>query len=147
MFYVMPLHKIEKLLLSSPKGCDLARVQIRPVKVMQRKPLVMKWPGGSCPDCGLPSKSYSYYSVVKQKNKQRLSRDQVGLLLAKMRKRRQTILNKIDEFHESSSADIYLLIHVNGKFYQYIASQNPLWPPTQTQVVSSTLLHGFARRL
>ncbi|KAB5528996.1 hypothetical protein GE09DRAFT_1149318 [Coniochaeta sp. 2T2.1] len=63
-----------------------------------------------------------------------LSRSQ---MLAKIRKRRHTILKKIDEFHGFSSADIYLLVHVNGKFYRYVASQNPLWPPTQVQVEKS----------
>jgi hypothetical protein len=41
-----------------------------------------------------------------------LFRNQVKQMLTKIRKRKQTILNKIDEFHKFSSADIYLLVHV-----------------------------------
>ncbi|KAH8909442.1 hypothetical protein BR93DRAFT_935200 [Coniochaeta sp. PMI_546] len=66
-----------------------------------------------------------------------LSRNQEKQRQAKIRKRRETILVNLHKYHELSRADIYFLLYVNGKFYRYIASQNPLWPPTEVQVEKS----------
>lgn len=72
--------------------------------------------------------------------------------LARTRKRRQTLIKKVDEFHKLCDAQVYLIIRKNHRFYIY--SSNTMdgeWPPTQKNIVSiylpafrATFLIGFS---
>ncbi|KAH8910543.1 hypothetical protein BR93DRAFT_923247 [Coniochaeta sp. PMI_546] len=75
-----------------------------------------------------------------------LSRNQEKQRQAKIRKRRETILLNLYKYYQLSRADIYFLLYVNGKFYRYIVLQNPLWPPTQVQVLYTPASFKVSKR-
>jgi len=62
--------------------------------------------------------------------------------LAQIRKRRQTLLKKVDEFHQLSNAGVYLLIRYNCRFYIYSSNQSSEWPPSPKDIVRYVIQSG-----
>ena len=56
--------------------------------------------------------------------------------LAKIRRRRQTVFRKADEFHKLCDAEVYVLILKNSRFYVYSSAERPNWPPPTADIVS-----------
>jgi hypothetical protein len=56
---------------------------------------------------------------------------------ATVRKRRRTLLKKAHDFHKLCSAEVFLVIYKNSKFYVYSSNdKNTMWPPPLSDIVS-----------
>ena len=56
--------------------------------------------------------------------------------MARLRRRRHTLIRKVDEFHTLCGADLYMVIRMNGRFYEYSSTKQPSWPPQRAEIVS-----------
>lgn len=57
-------------------------------------------------------------------------------LLARARRRRQTLFKKADELRNECGAEIYIVIFKHGRYFTYTSTQNPMWPPSKDEIVS-----------
>lgn len=55
--------------------------------------------------------------------------------LGMLRRRRLTLFKKLNEYHRLSNAEVYTLIYVHGRFYEYSTTRRPHWPPAKDQIV------------
>jgi hypothetical protein len=53
-----------------------------------------------------------------------------------LRRRRLTLFKKLNEYYKLSGAEVYTLLYVNGRFYEYSTTCRPSWPPSRDQIVS-----------
>lgn len=59
---------------------------------------------------------------------------------ATVRKRRRTLLKKAHEFHKLCTAEVFLVVYKNHKFYVYSSNdQNKMWPPPLSDIVRFVL--------
>ncbi|KAM7210726.1 hypothetical protein V8F06_013888, partial [Rhypophila decipiens] len=58
------------------------------------------------------------------------------LLQAKARKRRRTMLKKADELRQCH-ARVYLVMEMNGRFYEYKSESTAQWPPSTSAIDKS----------
>ncbi|KAI1191539.1 hypothetical protein F5B17DRAFT_382254 [Nemania serpens] len=54
--------------------------------------------------------------------------------LGMLRRRRLTLFKKLNEYHRLSNAEVYTLIYVHGRFYEYSTTRRPHWPPAKDQI-------------
>ncbi|KAI2613358.1 hypothetical protein GGR54DRAFT_650950 [Hypoxylon sp. NC1633] len=57
--------------------------------------------------------------------------DKRKLRMQILRNRRNTVFKKLDEYHKLSQAEIYTLIFINGRFYEYTTTTSAHWPPNK----------------
>ena len=57
--------------------------------------------------------------------------------MARLRRRRLTIIRKLDEFHELCGAEMYMAMYMNSRWIEYSSSDNPSWPPQRSQIVGT----------
>jgi hypothetical protein len=55
------------------------------------------------------------------------------------RKRKITLMMKVDELKRDFGGEVYVLVWRNGKYFTYASSDRPAWPSSVTEVVSSLL--------
>ena len=55
--------------------------------------------------------------------------------MARLRRRRHTLIRKVDEFHTLCGAELYMVIRMNGRFYEYSSTKQPSWPPQRAEIV------------
>ncbi|KAH6646827.1 hypothetical protein BKA67DRAFT_417346 [Truncatella angustata] len=58
-------------------------------------------------------------------------------LLARARRRRQTLFKKADELRSECDAEVYIVIHKHGRFFTYTSTDNPAWPPSKEHIEMS----------
>jgi hypothetical protein len=54
----------------------------------------------------------------------------------KFRRRKISLVSKVDDLHRFFGADIFLVIRKRGRYSAYISSDELHWPPTKEQIVS-----------
>jgi len=54
-------------------------------------------------------------------------------------RRRSTLTNKVYEYGELYGADVALIIYQKGRYYTYVSSGNPCFPPSKKEIVGSLL--------
>lgn len=65
-----------------------------------------------------------------QRNPQRIERE-------KFRKRKSSLMRKVNEISYLCQADIYLVMYRKGKYYTYSSTTRPAWPPNEETIVSN----------
>lgn len=58
----------------------------------------------------------------------------------KFRRRKVTLVSKVDDLHRFFEADVILVIQKEGKYYAYISTEVLHWPPTKEQMVSVVIV-------
>lgn len=56
----------------------------------------------------------------------------------KFRKRKVSCLKKVHELGSLCQAEVYILIFRNGKYYTYKSTNQPDWPPPDSEIVCSS---------
>ncbi|KAI0399796.1 hypothetical protein F4802DRAFT_587763 [Xylaria palmicola] len=51
-----------------------------------------------------------------------------------LRRRRLTLFRKLNEYYKLSNAEVYTVIYLNGRFYEYSTTRRRHWPPTKDQI-------------
>jgi hypothetical protein len=59
------------------------------------------------------------------------------------RRRRISLINKIDDLYRFFGADVYFVIRKKNRHYVYVSAINSQWPPTIEQIVRVFNLHKF----
>jgi hypothetical protein len=54
----------------------------------------------------------------------------------KFRRRKISLVSKVDDLHRFFRADVFLVIRKRGRYSGYISSDELYWPPTKEQIVS-----------
>jgi hypothetical protein len=54
----------------------------------------------------------------------------------KFRRRKISLVSKVDDLHRFFGADVFLVIRKRGRYYAYISTEELHWPPTKEQIVS-----------
>ncbi|KAL2137677.1 hypothetical protein VTI28DRAFT_8570 [Corynascus sepedonium] len=57
--------------------------------------------------------------------------------LCQSRKRRKTLIKKVDEYHRLCGAQVYLVIWTNCRFYVYSSNSSPEWPPSSKDILNT----------
>jgi hypothetical protein len=67
--------------------------------------------------------------MYKQQRKKRNTQE-------KFRRRKISLVSKVDDLHRFFGADVFLAIRKRGRYYAYISTEELHWPPTKEQIVS-----------
>ncbi|TVY90171.1 hypothetical protein LAWI1_G005274 [Lachnellula willkommii] len=68
--------------------------------------------------------------MYKQQRKKRNTQE-------KFRRRKISLVSKVDDLHRFFGADAFLVIRMRGRYYAYISTEGPYWPPTKEQMEQS----------
>lgn len=69
------------------------------------------------------------YDQQRNKKKRRNTQE-------KFRRRKISLISKVDDLHRLFGVDVFFVIQKNGRYYGYISVVNPYWPPNKEQIVS-----------